>query len=118
MPLFDLYLADKSIPEGTFGITGGAVAAYGVYRLREDGKPAGVMLVEHPTAEAATSAVSRLAVVRRSWGEEQVAAEPFLIFKAGQDDYCVIGSSGKLFAAAFFMPSAAAGVDLVRKAFE
>jgi len=118
LPLFNLYLAEEFIPDGTFGIGDGAVAAYGVYDLRQDDRPAGLMLVEHATAEAAGAAASRLAELRRGWGEEQVTAVPFVVFEAGEGDYCAVGSSGKLFAAAFFMPSAEAGANLVRRALD
>ena len=56
--------------------------------------------------------------MRRGWGEELAAAEPFAVLKAGPDDYCVVGSSGPHFAAAFTMPSPDAGTALVRKALE
>ncbi len=118
LALFNLRLADEYIPDGTFGIDQGAVAAYGAYDLRQDDKPAGLLLVEHASAQAAAEAVSRLAQVRADWGEEQAAVEPFLVFKAAEGNYCAIGSSGKLFAAAFFVPSAEAGMALVRKALE
>lgn len=118
MALFDLYLADSFIPDGTLGITGGAVAAYGVYSVRADSKPAGLLLVEHPTAQAARDAVSRLAELRSGWGEERVAEEPYLVFKAEEADYCVIGSQGRRFAAALFSPSVGGGMDLLGRAIE
>jgi len=118
MALFGLYLADRFIPDGTFGISGGAVGAYGAYDLGKGGKQAGLLLVDHGSAEAAEAAVRRFAKLRAEWGDKQVAAKPFLAFEAGTDNYCVFGSRGPLFAAALFMPSVDAGVALVKKALQ
>ncbi len=51
--------------------------------------------------------------MRRDWGEEQVRDEPYIVFRAGQDNYCAIGSRGPYFGAAFFMPTAEAGARLL-----
>ncbi len=119
MALFDLRLADDFIPDGTFGIADGAVAAYGVYDLAGVGrKPAGLLFVEHASATRAREAVSRLAEVRSGWGEERVSGQPFDVFKAADGSYCVMGSEGRHFAAAFFMPSPEAGAALIAGALQ
>jgi hypothetical protein len=115
-PLYDVVLADEWIPEGTFGSEAGAVGAYGVYELREDDRPAGLLLVRHPGAEAAADAVERLAALRREWGDEQIGDEPYAVFRAGEGNYCAVGSAGRYFAAAFYMPAAEEAADLVRRA--
>ncbi|MGD2175414.1 MAG: 4Fe-4S binding protein, partial [Candidatus Brocadiaceae bacterium] len=110
-PLFNVTLSENWIEDGTFGITGGAVGAYGAYRLREDDKPAGVLLIEHADAEAARAAAERLAAQRDEWGDQRVAEEPYVVFGAAGDNYCVIGTKGRRFAAAFFMPSGRVGEE-------
>jgi len=115
-PLFNIKLADKWIEDGTFGIAEGAVGAYGPYNLRADDKPAGLLLVRHTDEQAPPAAAKRLADQRREWGDELVADEPYIVFKAGEDNYCVIGTSGAYFAAAFYMPTRQAGERLARAA--
>jgi ferredoxin len=115
-PLFNLKLADQWIPDGTFGIAGGGVAAYGAYALRSDGKQTGLLLVQHGSASAAREAVDRLTKLLASWGEKQTAQEPCAVFEAGAGDYCAIGSLEGRFATAFHAPSPEAGRDLVQAA--
>ncbi|MFO7956431.1 MAG: DUF6599 family protein [Candidatus Brocadiia bacterium] len=114
-PLFDIKLADNWIEDGTFGIADGAVGAYGPYNLREDDKPAGLLLVRHADEQAPPAAAERLADQRREWGDELVAEEPYSVFKAGEGNFCAIGTSGVSFAAAFYMPTREAGENLVRE---
>ena len=120
LPLNDIYLADEAVPDGTLGIGGGAVGAYGRYDLRGDRKPAGLLLVEHPDAAAASAAAAadRFARLRRQWGEAEGADGAHVTFRAADDSYCVIASAGRRFAAAFFMPSAEAGAALVSRALQ
>ena len=117
-PLFNLYLAASFIPDGTFGIAGGAVAAYGAYGPAQEGKRFGLLLIEYGSAEAAAGAAGRLAKVRADWGEERVSAAPYIAFKPGEGNYCVIGARGPSFAAAFFAPSADRGAELLKAALE
>ncbi len=113
-PLFDVQLADNFIPDGTFDIGEGDVAAYGAYDLRQDDRPAGLLLVHYGTEQEAGRAVDELARVRRNWGEEQVAREPYVVFKPGEGNYCVFGAVGGRFAAAFYMPTQEKGRQMVR----
>ena len=116
-PLYDVYLADRFIPDETWDFSGGAVGAYGVYPvLRDDGKPAGLILIRHADAQDAEEAAARLANLRTGWAEEQVAREPYAVFQAGEGNYCAIASRAERFAAAFFAPSPEAAQHLLRSA--
>ncbi len=117
-PLFRLRLADNSIPSETWGFGGGAVGAYGAYGLRRDGARTGLVLVRHDRAQEASAAVGGLIELLAGWGEEQVQREPNVVFRAGEGDYCAVGSRGAYFAAAFLAPSAGAAEALLNAALE
>jgi len=116
--LFNIKLADNWLEDGTFGITGGAVGAYGPYDVREDDTPAGLLLVRHAHEQAPGAAAKRLADQRREWGDEVVGEDLYTVFKAGEGNYCVIGTGAAYFAAAFYMPTREAGEWLVRTALK
>ncbi len=115
-PLFNVKLAENWIPDGTFGITGGAVGAYGPYDVRSDDLPAALLLVRHPRPAPAREAAERLAKLRREWGDEEVAGQPWVVFRASEANYCAIGREGDLFGAAFFMPTRQAAEELLERA--
>jgi ferredoxin len=117
-PLFSIRLAERYISDSTWGFAEGMVGAYGGYALRDDGKNVGLVLIQHGDGAAAAEAVARLAALRSEWGEEQVQAEPCVVFKAGEGDFCAIGSGERYFAAVFSAPTAEAGTTLVRQALE
>jgi ferredoxin len=118
VPLYSISLADKWIPDDTFGLADEAVGAYGAYDLRTDGRRAGLLLVDHASEAAASESVERLVRVRSSWGDHVVASEPYVAIQSSSDDYCVVGASGSLMAAAFRAPSGAAGTSLVGAALQ
>ena len=112
-PLWNLDLAEQSIPDGTFGIAPGGQAAYGVYKLRSDSKPAALLLVSYPDESRARDAAARLAGARAKWGNQRVTETPWTVFKAADDSYGAIGARGSLLAAAFYMPTPETAVKLV-----
>jgi hypothetical protein len=115
-PLWDVELATEFIPDGTFAIQEGAEGAYGAYALREDELTAGLLLIEYAGEDEAAATAERLAGLREQWGHEKVEDEPFDVYRAGEGNFSVVGTSGPYFAAAWFMPSADRGAALVRQA--
>jgi len=117
-PLFNIRLADNFIPDETWGFTAGSVGAYGAYpALRKDDRRAGLLLIEYASAQAAAEAAARLVKLRLGWGEGETQKEPYIVIKAGDGSFCVIGTRGRDLAAAFFMPSPDKGIELVNVAF-
>ena len=124
-PLWNLDLAEKPVPDGTFAIapsgpaaaSGSAaasgVAAYGTYKLRSDSKRAGLLLISYPDEARARDAAARLADARAKWGNQKVAETPYRVFRAADDSYGAIGTKAGLLAAAFYMPTAEAGVRIL-----
>ncbi|MHC4788226.1 MAG: DUF6599 family protein [Planctomycetota bacterium] len=112
-PLFNVQLAPRFIPDQVWGFTEGAVGAYGAYELRDEGKPTGLLLIRHETAQAAEQAAERLAALRADWGEERVREGPYVVFRAAEGDYRVLGSREGLFAAVFSAPSPEAAAELL-----
>jgi NAD-dependent dihydropyrimidine dehydrogenase PreA subunit len=121
-PLWNLDLAEKSVPDGTFAIApsgpaaASGVAAYGTYKLRSDSKRAGLLLISYPDEARARDAATRLADARARWGNQKVAEAPYQVFKAAADSYGAVGTKGSLLAAAFYMPTADAAVKLLGEA--
>jgi len=115
-PLWNLDLAEQFVPEGTLGIEQGVEAAYGVYDLRDDGRPAALLLVRYPDEARARRAADALAELRKQWGHTPVAGQPYPVFKAAEDSYGAVAASGPLLAAAFYMPTPEAGVTLLEGA--
>jgi polyferredoxin/Pyruvate/2-oxoacid:ferredoxin oxidoreductase delta subunit len=117
-PLYSVRLADNFIPDEVWAFAEGAVGACGAYPLPGAKKPALLLLIEYGTAGEAVAAAGRLADLRAGWGEEKAAERPYAAFRAGEGDCCVIGSSGRLFAAAFHAASPEAGTSLVAAALK
>lgn len=117
-PLWELDLSDEYIPDGTFAVEQGAEGAYAAYDLREDEKPAGLLLIRYPSPARAEAAAGRLADLRAEWGHQRVQERPYPVFKAGENNYHVVGTSDAYLASAFYMPRTEPGVQLVREALE
>ena len=115
MHLQDVYLSDRYIPAKAFGLTGGAVAACGAYGLREDGRDSYILLVQHPSREAALSGSERMVEVREGWGETPTDKDGYTVFQAGEADFCAMGTAGSYFAAAFIAPDANAALQLLKE---
>ncbi len=125
MPLYDVYLADEFIPEGTWGFGRGAVGAYGQYDLEgapapagagwgARRKPPGLVLIRYRDGASAAATAERLAEVRAEWGDEMVQEAPVRVFRAGEADFCAVAARGAYMAAAFFIPSKEAAERLVQ----
>lgn len=114
----NLYMSEKIIPEGTLGLSGSAVGAYGAYPIRDDNRKTSVMLVEHPDETSAEDALSSLQSLREEWGDEKVTSAPYPIFRVEQGNVCAMGTSGRRFAAVFFAPSVNVASRLLESALK
>jgi len=116
--LHDIYISEQMVPDGTFGLTGSVQAAYGAYGPRQDGRRTGLILIEYADADAALVAASRLTALREDWGDKQVQADPYAVFKVKEGNFCAVGTLGRRLAAVFFAPSAEEAARLVHAALK
>lgn len=114
--LQDVALTERLMPDGTLGITGGAVAACGAYELRKDSRETWVLLVRHLSAGAAKAAAGRLEKVRAGWGDKRLRDSGPEVFEGAGEDFCAFEARGRDFAAVFFAPDAVTATKLLRKA--
>jgi len=114
-----LYLANQIIPEGTFGLEGEAVAAVGSYTLQEDQQTSTkVFLLRQTSADAAEEVRDALRKLRSDWGDELVQEDPHLVFKAGDGNFCSIGTRGQVLTAVFFAPDRQTAVELIENTLQ
>lgn len=117
-PLWNLDLGANYIPEGTFGISGGAEAAYGAYDLgRQEGGSA-LLLVGYKNARAAQEGAQRLAELHAEWGQEQVRETPYAAFKEAERKYSVFGYTKAHLAYSASVPTVEVGEELVGMALQ